>query len=123
MDILGAMRRGLAVVCAVAALLAAAAPAKGDPCGPAPDPVPDGHVTVAPPAGLNPEDIRGIAGTAPGDTPSVTVSVYPGSGAAGDVQASQNGGPVAGRFCLPPPALPGRPPTGEAGPAGARHHR
>src|SRR3954452_16042040 len=116
------MRRGLAVVCAVAALLAAAVPAKADPCGPGPDPVPDGHVTVAPPAGLNPEDIRGIAGTAPGDTPSVTVSVYPGSDAMGDVQASQNVGLVAGRFCLPTPALPDGTWTVQAVQTDADHH-
>src|SRR4051812_42485234 len=100
------MRTGLAVVCAVAALLAAAAPAKAAPCGPGPGPVPDGHVTVAQPAGLNPEDIGGIAGTAPGDTPSVTVSLYAGSQPAGDVQASQRVDLVSGRFCLPTPTLP-----------------
>src|SRR5689334_9460705 len=102
---LEAMRTGLAVVCAVGALLAAAAPAKAAPCDPAPAPLADGHVTVAPPARLNPVEIRGLAGTAPADTRSVTVSFYAGTQTS-DAQASVNVGVGDdGVFCLPTPAL------------------
>src|SRR3954454_2953855 len=76
------MRRGLAVGCAVAALLAVAAPGTAA----------DAAVTVAQPAAINPVEIRGTAGTASEDTPSVTVNFYAGTEASGDVQSSQRVG-------------------------------
>src|SRR3954468_7661835 len=104
------MRRGLAVGGALAALLVSAAPASAVACGRvagarAESTAPT--VTVEQPAALNPADIRGTAGTASEDTPSVTVSFYSGSEPTGDAQASSLVGVQSdGSFCIPTPWLP-----------------